>query len=157
MRSRHIACLALLLAAAPASAQSLPDPTRTPGAINPDVTEATLATTICRRGWTQTVRPSAELTAALKRHQLREWGYTDRRSRDYEEDHLISLSLGGSPDDPQNLWPEPRHPADGWDAGLKDELERVLNFQVCTSRLPLIEAQRLIATDWIEAYRRFLQ
>lgn len=26
---------------------------------------------------------------------------------DYQEDHLISLELGGNPTDPQNLWPEP--------------------------------------------------
>jgi hypothetical protein len=158
MRLRRIACLALLIgiAAAPASPQSLPDPTRTPGAINPDVTEATLSTTACRRGWTQTVRPSAEFTAALKRFQLREWGYTDRRSRAYEEDHLIPLSLGGAPDDPRNLWPEPRDPSDGWGADRKDDLELVLNQLVCGGRLSLVEAQAAISANWIAAYRRFV-
>jgi hypothetical protein len=26
--------------------------------------------------------------------------------KDYEEDHLISLELGGAPRDPKNLWPQ---------------------------------------------------
>ena len=36
---------------------------------------------------------------------------------DYQEDHLISLELGGNPTDPRNLWPEPypRAVADGSD------------------------------------------
>jgi len=131
--------------------------TRTPGATNPAVTQENRDATICRRGWTHSVRPPAGFTAALKKYQLQEWGYADKTARNYEEDHLIPLSLGGSPDDQRNLWPEPRHPADGWNAGLKDALEATLNFQVCTGRLMLLDAQRLIATDWIEAYRRFVR
>ncbi len=76
--------------------------------------------------------------------------------RDYEEDHLIPLELGGAPADLHNLWPEPRRPADGWNAEMKDGLERVLNRQVCDGRLPLVEAQRAIAGDWTVAYRRFV-
>src|SRR5579884_2059421 len=36
---------------------SLPDPRCTPGAISPAVTQATIGTTICREGYTETVRP----------------------------------------------------------------------------------------------------
>ena len=72
-------------------ARSLPDPGLTPGALNPAVTEATIDTTICVRGWTRSVRPPAEYTEALKRRQIREYGYADRRLRSYEEDHLIPL------------------------------------------------------------------
>ena len=32
-------------------------PALTPGALNPDVTPATIRRTICSRGWTKTVRP----------------------------------------------------------------------------------------------------
>ncbi|MBV8598859.1 MAG: hypothetical protein JO017_08565, partial [Actinobacteria bacterium] len=35
----------------------LASPTLTPGATNPDVTQATIGSTICVRGWTATVRP----------------------------------------------------------------------------------------------------
>jgi hypothetical protein len=58
MRSLCIAVVLTILATPAALAQSaLPDRTRTPGALNPKVTQATIGTTICVRGWTQTVRP----------------------------------------------------------------------------------------------------
>src|SRR5438093_1291216 len=66
------------LALGSASARSpvgLPNPGRTPGTINPDVTQANLATTICSSGWTQTVRPPAGYTNALKLAQLVQYGY----------------------------------------------------------------------------------
>jgi len=31
--------------------------------------------------------------------------YVDKAPSHYEEDHLISLELGGNPRDPKNLWP----------------------------------------------------
>ena len=83
-------------------------------------------------------------------------GYENRRMRDYEEDHLVPLSLGGAPDDERNLWPEPRKSADGWDADRKDELELALNRLVCAGRLPLATAQEAIARDWTAAYRHYL-
>lgn len=135
---------------------ALPDPVRTPGAINPDVTQANIGQTICVRGWTRTVRPPEEYTYRLKRRQMRAWGYADRRLRDYEEDHLVPLSLGGAPYDRGNLWPEPRYAADGWDADRKDELEARLAQLVCSGNVSLGEAQRAIARDWIAAYRRYL-
>ena len=159
MRTTFVLAAVLLAAAAavPASAQSSrPDPAATPGALNPAVTQATIEETICVRGWTRTVRPPAEYTYALKRRQVRAAGYADRRLGDYEEDHLVPLELGGSPDDARNLWPEPRQPADGWDADLKDDLEGVLNGLVCTGRLSLAAAQQAIATDWEATYRRFM-
>ena len=132
-----------------------PDPRVTPGAINPAVTQANIYETICVRGWTRTVRPPEEYTYRLKREQLSEWGYEDQLARDYEEDHLIPLELGGSPTSPKNLWPEPwRGP---WNAHVKDRLENYLHEEVCASRMPLSEAQREIAEGWIGAYRKYLR
>ena len=134
---------ALTILATPALAQSaLPDPVGTPGAINPAVTQETIGTTICVRGWTRTVRPPQQYTSALKRQQIREFGYADRRLGAYEEDHLVRLELGVAPYDPRNLWPEPRATADGWNADLKDELEAVLASLVCSGRVPLAEARQ---------------
>src|SRR5690349_7314738 len=45
---------------------SRPDPRCTPGAVNPGVTQATIATTICRSGWTSTVRPPESITQPEK-------------------------------------------------------------------------------------------
>ena len=80
---------------------------------------------------------------------MREWGFSGRTS-DYEEDHLISLELGGHPTDARNLWPEPYSPKPG--AREKDVVERYLHRQVCQGVLPLSEAQQQIATDWYKVY-----
>ncbi|MDX6452355.1 MAG: hypothetical protein QOH16_2404 [Gaiellaceae bacterium] len=108
----------------------------TPGVLNPAVTQATIASTICRRGWTRTIRPPVEFTNALKRSQLRQYRMRGPPSA-YQEDHLISLELGGNPADPRNLWPEayPR-------ASAVDQIENDLNHRVCTGSLTLAEAQR---------------
>ncbi len=112
------------------------DAVRTPGVLNPDVTQATIADTICKRGWTRTIRPPTAYTDALKRTQLREYGLTAPAAR-YQEDHLISLELGGHPTDPRNLWPEP-YPR----AARVDTIENELNARVCSSALSLDAAQR---------------
>lgn len=111
------------------------DPVRTPGVLNPDVTQANIRTTICRRGWTATVRPPVSYTNALKAKQMREYAEPGPLSG-YQEDHLISLELGGHPTDPRNLWPEP-YPR----ASQVDQIENELNAQVCDGSLSLPEAQ----------------
>ncbi len=46
----------------------LPDPACTPGAVDPHVTDATLESTVCRRGgYTSTVRPPTSVTNSEKR------------------------------------------------------------------------------------------
>lgn len=148
--------LYVVAAAGSAWAQSaLPDPTRTPGAIDPAVTQATIGDTICVRGWARTIRPPERYTEELKRRQIRVYGYTDRRLGDYEEDHLIPLELGGSPTAPRNLWPEPHRAPGGWGSRRKDYLENELRRLVCAVRLPLDAARRAIARDWISAYQRY--
>jgi hypothetical protein len=107
----------------------------TPGVLNPDVTQATIGSTICVRGWTRTIRPPTDYTNELKMKQMREYGVGGSPS-DYQEDHLISLELGGHPTDPRNLWPEPYPRASELDA-----IENDLNAKVCSGELSLNEAQ----------------
>ena len=108
----------------------------TPGVLNATVTQATIAMTICRRGWTRTIRPPTSYTTDLKLRQLLRYGLHGPPSA-FQEDHLISLELGGNPTDPRNLWPEP-YPR----AAAVDRIENELNHQVCTGSLTLAEAQR---------------
>jgi hypothetical protein len=155
--SNFFAVAAVFLAPLSAMAQSsLPNPMTTPGAINPQVTQENISSTICVRGWTRTVRPDESYTENLKRYQIRQYGYADRSMRDYEEDHLIPLELGGAPSNSQNLWPQPRYAADGWTSDKKDHLENVLNKMVCSGRLGLDDARRAIARDWRSAYQRYV-
>jgi hypothetical protein len=112
------------------------DSVRTPGVLNPDVMQATIHSTICVRGWTRTIRPPTSYTNELKAKQMREYGVGGSLS-DYQEDHLISLSLGGHPTDPRNLWPEPNPRAT-----QVDVIELELNEKVCSGEMSLAEAQR---------------
>jgi hypothetical protein len=126
----------------------LPDPNCTPGVTNPDVTQGTTGSTICVSGWTKTIRPSTQYTDKLKAQQIAQYGYTDTVAANYEEDHLISLQLGGNPADPRNLWPEPR--AGSPNAVNKDRVENFLKAQICNGSMSLADAQRGIATDWTQ-------
>jgi hypothetical protein len=111
-------------------------PALTPGALNPDVTQAAIRRTICVRGWTRTVRPPASYTSPLKLVQMRRYGFAGGPT-DYQEDHFISLELGGAPTDPKNLWPERRPRADH-----VDTIENDLNAKVCSGEISLAEGQR---------------
>jgi hypothetical protein len=136
----------------------LPNAKLTPGATNPDITQDNIGETICNNHgghWTtKKIRPPASYTNKLKKQQIAEYGYSDTTMHDYEEDHLIPLTVGGNPRDPKNLWPEPWNGAYG--AHVKDKLENELHRLVCNGTLTLKEAQEAIATDWISAYEKYV-
>jgi hypothetical protein len=123
-------------ASTPARPVLVASPTLTPGVVNPEVRQETIGGTICRRGWTRTIRPPTSYTAELKLRQMGEYGVVGDPSG-YQEDHLISLELGGHPTDPRNLWPELRPHAEE-----VDRVENELNGEVCSGKLTLAEAQR---------------
>ncbi|HLY95459.1 MAG TPA: hypothetical protein VKP14_11500 [Gaiellaceae bacterium] len=124
--------LAVFLAVRPHRAPVLP---RTAGVASAAVTQANIRATICRAGWTKTIRPPVAYTNALKLKQMRQYGERGAPSA-YQEDHLISLELGGDPTDPRNLWPEP-YPR----AASMDQIENELNHAVCAGKLSLQAAQ----------------
>ena len=140
-------------------AEIYPDPVRTPGAANPEVTQENIQDTMCNRHWSsKLIRPPAQYTSRLKRKQLREYGDTVHQTRAqlinpntgkvdttrcvphsdnvacYEEDHLISLEDGGDPTDPRNLWPEPYNTHMGaviLGARQKDVVEGFVHDEIC--------------------------
>ena len=68
---------------------------------------------------------------------------------------MIALGIGGA-DDVRNLWPEPRRSLDSqWNAERKGRLEWKLRDLVCSGQIDAVEAQRMMAEDWDEAYGRF--
>jgi hypothetical protein len=126
----------------------LPDSHCTPGAISPAVTQANIHSTICVRGYTKTVRPSESITEKEKLASMDAYG--DKGSpHGFEYDHLVSLELGGAPNDPRNLWPEP-----GASPNPKDRLEDRLRSLVCDGHMRLATAQTQIASNWAAAYHR---
>jgi hypothetical protein len=124
----------------------LPDPRCTPGATRSGVP----LSTICAFGYSGSVRPPESFTEPLKLAQMRAYGLPGSPS-DYEEDHLVPLSIGGAPRDPRNLWPEPR--TGPYNAEQKDQLETWAARMACAGRIPLAQLQREMAGNWIALYR----
>jgi len=136
-----------------------PDLSITPGVPGSDVSQENIKATICMKGFTAPPRrPPSNYTDDLKRKGFTEYGLSDQTLGHYEEDHLISLELGGDPKDPHNLWPEPYTtsiPAGG--ARKKDTVEKYLNGQVCSGKMTLGEAQTEIVQDWYKVYKSMHQ
>jgi hypothetical protein len=130
----------------------LPDRRCTPGVLDRRVTQQNIKRTICKPGYSRTVRPPTSYTNPLKVEGIRQYGFADRRLSEYEEDHLVSISLGGSPTSPRNLWPEPH--AGRWGSLTKDKLEFQLYRRVCAGVYRLAAARRDLARNWVVAYER---
>ena len=115
-------------------------------ALNPDVDEDTIDRTICKSGYTKSVRPATSYTNGVKKKLMREAGIDAARIGDYELDHIVPLTLGGHPRKLSNLMLQQ------WDgehgAKRKDLLEERLHQIVCHGRLDLTDAQVCIAQDW---------
>ena len=138
--------LLLLSSACYAESPILPDPRLTPGAIlstDPDE--------ICVPGYSKRTRNVSRETKELA---YRLYGITTRAPGEFEVDHLISLELGGS-NAIQNLWPE-SFLTQPLNAHVKDELENKLHALVCDGKIPLEEAQKAIATNWVQAYETYI-
>lgn len=136
-------------------AQFLPDPKLTPGALNPNVNQDNINSTVCVPGWSSSIRPPVSYTDQLKVTQIAQYGYTDTNPADYEEDHFIPLSSGGNPTDPKNLWPQPRN-TQPYNAAVKDNLEYTLYKMICAGQISLADAQNAFVTDWVQAYRTYV-
>jgi hypothetical protein len=121
------------------------------GMVDPRVTQNNIQTTICRRGWMRAVRPSRNVTDAIKRNLVADMQISPR---DYELNHIVPLDLGGAPLDLRNLMLQ------AWggacNAHMKDALERQLSIMVCAGDLTLKGAQHEIATDWRAAYKNWV-
>ncbi len=117
-------------------------------AVNPAVTQATLQSTVCIRGWTATVRPSFFASQRIKLEKMKALGATEATA--FELDHVIPLCAGGSPDDPSNLQLQP------WaEATRKDRLEVQACRCLCKGKVSLAEVQADFRADWIGAYAKY--
>jgi hypothetical protein len=121
----------------------LPDAACTPGAVMTTDLE-----TICH----QATGPRRNVPASVHREAFADYGYTYPQARGaLEVDHLVPLELGGD-NVIANLWAEPATPTPGFHE--KDRVENYLHRQVCSGAMPLADAQREIATDWMAVWRQ---
>jgi hypothetical protein len=127
-----------------ASTLMLPDRSLTPGA-----TVFMSRDEVCRATSTR----NKSVPVSVQREVFQEYGMRSARPRAYEVDYLITPALGGA-DDIHNLWPE-SYDATVWNAHVKDQLEDYLRNRVCTGTLDLATAQRDLAVNWIDAYKRY--
>jgi len=125
----------------------VPDPSLTPG-------EATLTSKseVCQAN-EQTER--RRVPESLKQAVFAEYGMKDKPQDAYEVDFLITPELGGSASI-RNLWPQPYF-SRAWNAHVKDALEERLHTLVCSGNLDLSTAQREIAANWVDAYKKYVQ
>jgi len=130
----------------PVSPPILPDSAKTPG----DTLDVT-KNDICVPGYSKKVRDVPE---SVKRQVYASYGITSHQPHEYEVDHLISLELGGS-NSIKNLWPQ-SYVTTPYNATVKDKLENKLHKLVCDGAIDLRTAQHAIATNWIEAYRKYI-
>jgi len=121
---------------------SLPDKECSPGAIFEGITKEQ----ICTKGYSSSVR---NVPQSVKNEVYKEYGITHHYPEEYEIDHLISLELGGS-NNISNLWPEPADPIPGFHE--KDLVENYLHDNLCKGNITLIQAQQMIADDWVIVY-----
>ena len=124
------------------------------GAINTEITQENINETVCNPNWTtKSIRPSSYYTNKLKKEQMEQLGLQGEM-KDYEEDHLISLVLGGHPTSTYNLWPQP-YKASIPDGGArnKDKVENFLHSRLCNGDITLEEAQHVIVKDWYKVYQ----
>jgi len=91
---------------------------------------------------------------ATVRSVFKEYGISMRTKQNkFQVDYLISPQLGGT-NQIRNLWPQP-YEATIWNARVKDALEDRLHMMVCDGKIGLSEAQRVLAADWIGAYKLY--
>lgn len=131
-----------------ASGKVLPDPTCTPGAVDPGVTQSNLPQTICRNGYSSSVRAPATETDKAKKVSLTQYGEQSTKTTEY--DHLISLELGGT-NATSNLWPEPNATTAAGTTNPKDSVESKMHTAICSGTITLVDAQKAIAADWTTA------
>ncbi len=126
----------------PSMAEFLPDPVKTPGS-----TRNVTLQEVCTPDYAKHAR---NVSIEEKEQIYQEYGIAYHAPRSYEVDHLIPLEIGGS-NRKSNLWPQPytTHP---WNAHVKDKLENQLHDEICSGKLSIRSAQRMISTNWVEAY-----
>ena len=123
----------------------IPNPSLTPGETVP-----VSKSEVCQAN----TGDNGEVPDELRQAVFSEYGLNNAPRNAYEVDFLITPALGGSASI-RNLWPEPYN-SRSWNAHTKDILEHRLHTLVCSGEVDLAIAQRDIATNWVDAYKKYV-
>ena len=132
------------LAAVVFGQSSIPNHRFTPGSV-----ATTDTNEVCQIGYAKKHREF--IRTAVRRRIFARYNIPFESRVLYELDHLIPLGEGGANDE-RNLWPQPR--VGKWSAQDKDRLERRLKTLICSRQMTLADAQRGMATNWINLYKQ---
>ena len=124
------------------------------GVFNPEVTQETVEQTICVPGYAKAMRPSTNITHAVKQRLLKRSGRDRADAFEYKLDYIVPVALGGHPSKVENFELQRRG---GAAAKRKIEIEAKLHCLVCSGDLTLADAQREISNGWEAAYNRYAQ
>jgi hypothetical protein len=160
-----------------------PNPTLTPGAINPEITQSNIAQTICHKGWKTGTERDKTTSEAQKEKTYKSYNITPPphdtgQDQECELDHLISLENGGA-DSIENIWPQcgpdwptgPRVPLEQRYFKMKDAVENYVHNGICLnvpdakfsegpkppSPLTLAQGQAILKGDWYACYEKMKQ
>jgi hypothetical protein len=148
-RSRaHVLRVALLALAAGGAAQAAC--AQDQQLLDTRVTQESVADTICRPGYADTVAPPFDDTMALKDRMLAARGIDADDGVRYALDRHVPIVLGGSPDATANfdLLPWGGHAGERRKSLLTVRLKRC----VCAGRMTLAQAQAAITGNWAHQY-----
>ncbi len=117
------------------------------------VTQQSVADTICRPGYADTVSPPLDELMEHKDRLLAAHGIDSDDGAGYALDRRVPIVLGGSPDAPANLGLLPWAGHHG--ERRKEMLTAKLKRCVCAGKISLSDAQTAIAGNWSTWYQGF--
>ncbi len=121
------------------------DPRCTPGALNPAAV-ANPRSTICRRSYERKLAKAETAAQALKIAMMIRYGSTGNPST-YVVAERVPAEDGGSPAEPENLWPVPLY---GWGGALTESaVAHSLHDQICRGAITVRQATRVLEGDWL--------
>lgn len=121
------------------------------------VTQDNIQDTICKDGWSAlpyVIQDSYRYD--VMNHQFSSQAYAVTDPLAYTESYIVPPSLGGSPKDQDNMWPEPiTNDVQGQNLGVAEKLvtDQWLHDQVCTGVITLEDAQNDEINNWVDAYK----
>lgn len=118
-------------------------------ALNQDVRQDTIHSTICVPGYSATARPGTAYTNPVKFRLMDSADVPREDAKDWALDHKIPIALGGHPRKLDNLQLLTRE-----ENSRKARIEVKLLCYVCTGAMPLAQAQQEVVEDWRAAYWR---
>jgi hypothetical protein len=140
----------LLALAVGGAVRSLPVWAQDPRLLDARVSQESVAGTICRPGYADTVAPSFDAAMALKERLLVARGIDAEDGVTYALDRHVPILLGGSPDASENYDLLP------WGGRAGERRKSLLTVRlkrcVCAGRMSLAQAQATIAGNWSRQY-----